>query len=284
MTKPASSEPDISETARRTDWPLLAFGCVYAVVVAFAIGQASGFIASESARVGGPERLREPVNVALALGAFWIWLRIAPKARTAKPGFGSPVHALADGLTLGIALPAIALGVLVMSGLAYFEPESAPLDPWIVAAGFGFLCLHSFAEETLMRGVAQRAGEAAFNGGVAGGWAGVLSGGVAFAALQILQGFPGPVFVLNGFLFGCVAGLLARGKGGILSATALHAAWAWLETIVLPRAGSFSVEPGFWGGGGPDSYGSGVFAVVLCAAIAALAVSDPGLRSPSAAR
>ena len=132
-----------------------------------------------------------------------------------------------------------------------------------VERGDGLLLIfHGFAEESLVRVIAQRASHHSF-----GALAGIAAAAICFGGLQALQGYLDVWNIVNGILFGACLGFLALGPGGIWTAIGAHAGWSWLEIAALGQPGQI-VKSGHWmGGTGPDSYGSPIFTLVLLAAL-----------------
>ena len=230
--------------------------CIAACLFALFAGSASQTLAQMSVQAGGPSYLREPLNVGFALLLLAIWQKWRPVARFASPKWGHAALGLSIGFMVGIALPGLALWLLSVTGTAVI---SAPKVTGVaLGVPFIFLIMHGFAEESLVRGIAQRAGHYSF-----GAVPGIGVAALCFCALQALQGYIGVWNVLNGMLFGACLGFLALGRGGIWTAIGAHAGWSWLEIAVLGQPGQINKTASWLAGAGPDSYGSPAFTLVL---------------------
>ena len=227
-------------------------GCVFA----YFAGRASENFAHMAVQAGGPSFLREPLNAGIALLLFAIWQKWRPGARFSSPKWGHVVIGLILGLIIGVALPGFALLILSATKNATIAPPTVNAVALVVP--FIFLIVHSFAEESLVRGIAQREGHYNF-----GSLAGVGLAAICFAALQAWQGYNGVWELLNAALFGAILGFLALGSGGIWTAIGAHAGWSYLETAVLGQPGQIVKTQNWLAGSGSDSYGSPAFTLVL---------------------
>jgi membrane protease YdiL (CAAX protease family) len=227
-----------------------------ACACALLAGNVSTALAQVITQQGGPSFVREPVNVAIALALLWAWQKWRRGGLYSPPKWGNVALGLGIGLVAGIALPAIALWLLAAMGVATINaPTVAPI---VLAVPFIFLIVHGIAEESLIRGIAQREGDSLFDP-----FGGVALAAISFGALQTLQGYAGIWQIANSVLFGAVLGFLALGPGGIWAAVGAHAGWSWLEVAVLGEQGQI-VKTGDWlAGSGRDSYGSPAFTLVL---------------------
>ena len=232
----------------------LAAGCVFALFA----GSTSQTLAQMSVQAGGPNFMREPINAAIAVLLFLMWRRWRPSARFSSPKWGHIAFGLVMGLFIGIALPGLALWLLSVTKNAVITAPS--INPIALGVPFVFLILHGFAEESLIRGLAQREGHYRF-----GPLVGIGVAALCFCALQALQGYIGVWNVVNGVLFGACLGFLALGPGGIWAAIGAHAGWSWLEIAVLGQSGQIVKAKTWVAGSGPDSYGSPAFTCVLVA-------------------
>jgi membrane protease YdiL (CAAX protease family) len=230
----------------------------FAIGMAYLAGETSTAFATISVQKGGPGFLREPLNLCIAVAALLVWQKWSAISLYAKPKLGSVTPGIIGGLGLGLALPALALVIMVATGIAQFKLVGA--DAFALLFPIPFLILHGFAEETMIRGVAQRMGQTLFGPG-----GGILLAALAFSGLQFLQGYDSLWHVINSFLFASALGALALCRGGLIAAAVAHAAWTWLETIALGTCFTFEKLGGFWAGSGPDSYGSPIFSVVIIA-------------------
>jgi membrane protease YdiL (CAAX protease family) len=242
-------------------WLNISRAMIAAIVFAFIAGDVSMALASRLVQVGGPWFLREPLNVGLALLFLWLWKRWQPSASYSAPKWGHIGLGLAMGLVVGIILPTSALWLMVGLKAAAIKPPQ--IDYIALLVPFIFLIFHGFAEESILRTVAQRTGHHAL-----GAIGGVAIAAVSFAILQGLQGYLGPFNIINSVLFGAVLGFLALGPGGIWSAVGAHAGWSWLETAALGQPGQIVKSRSLWAGTGPDSYGSPLFSAILIAVLA----------------
>jgi membrane protease YdiL (CAAX protease family) len=234
----------------------LATAGVAACTFAFFAGSASQSLAQSLVQMGGPSYLREPLNAGIAFLCLMMWQRWRPAARYSSPKWGHIAIGLGVGLLVGIALPALALSILTLTGDA--QLLAPKVHPVALAVPFIFLIVHGFAEESMIRGIAQREGHNSF-----GPLAGVGLAAICFCALQASQGYFGIWHLVNGILFGTCLGLLALGPGGIWTAVGAHAGWSWLEIAVLGQAGQITKTASWFAGSGPDSYGSPAFTLVL---------------------
>jgi membrane protease YdiL (CAAX protease family) len=232
-----------------------------AVILAFAIGEVSRGLAMTAMSVAHVPVMREPIAVLLALGGLALWNRVAPADRHARPFWGHMGWGLLAGIGLGLALPGLALAIMQLAGAAQISLPK-PFVWTMLGLPALFLVLHGFAEEIMMRAIAQRAGHYWL-----GPLAGVVLAAFAFSALQWLQGYVDPTTLLNSWLFGLILGLVALSRAGIWGTIAAHAAWSWLELVVLGQPGQIVKAASFWAGAGPDSYGSPVFTCVLLVAL-----------------
>jgi membrane protease YdiL (CAAX protease family) len=247
---------------RLTPWLTCLSAGVAACIFAYFAGSASQNVAFWAVQAGGVPFLREPINAGLALLLILMWQRWRPLARYASPKWGQVAIGLAIGLCFGIVLPALALALLAVTGHASFKPLE--IDPIVLVVPFIFLILHGFAEEGVIRTIAQREGHHYF-----GAIGGVLLAAISFCVLQSLQGYWGLWYCLNSLLFGTCLGLLALGPGGIWTAVGAHAGWTWLETALLGGPGQIVKSQSWLSGVGADSYGSPAFSVVLILVVGA---------------
>jgi membrane protease YdiL (CAAX protease family) len=225
-------------------------------------GNLSNAFAQLAVQLGGPSFLREPINAALALALLWAWQKWRPGALYSPPKWSQFIYAMPIGLCLGIALPGLALGVLFFAGAVTIKPPSGGALTLVVP--LVFLLIHGLAEESLVRGIAQREGHNYF-----GPLGGIALAAICFCALQTLQGYGGVWQVTNSLLFGAVLGFLALGKGGIWAAIGAHAGWTWLELGVLGGEGQIAKTTNWLAGSGHDSYGSPAFTLVLIVVVGA---------------
>jgi membrane protease YdiL (CAAX protease family) len=230
--------------------------CLAACLFALFAGNASSSLAQFLVQSGGPPYLREPLNAVIAGLLYVMWRRLRPGARFSPPKWGNIAIGLSVGLCLGVVLPGAALWLMTVAGAATVKAPT--LETTTLLVPFLFLIMHGFAEESLVRGIAQREGHNGF-----GPLGGVAVGAICFCALQAFQGYVDIWSVLNGALFGACLGFLALGPGGIWTAIGAHAGWSWLEIAVLGRAGQIVKADVWLAGSGPDSYGSPVFTLVL---------------------
>jgi membrane protease YdiL (CAAX protease family) len=227
-----------------------------AIASALLAGNVSSALALVATSKGGPDFVREPINVVIALALLWGWRRWRRGALYSPPDWGNVAIGLALGLSVGIALPGIALAIMSGLGVATLAPPTVP--PVVLAVPFVFLILHGLAEESLVRGIAQREGHNLF-----GPFSGIALAAISFGVLQALQGYNDLWQVINSVLFGAVLGFLALGRGGIWAASGAHAGWTWLEVAVLGGDNQIEKSAGFLAGSGRDSYGSPIFTLVL---------------------
>lgn len=236
------------------------FAILTAALAACACALLAGNVSTALAQIigqnGGPDYVREPINVAIALALLWTWQKWRPSALYSPPKWGNAVFGLVVGLIVGIALPGLALTLMSISGAATIKAPSLP--PVVLAVPFVFLIVHAIAEESLIRGVAQREGHNFY-----GSLGGVVLAAVTFAALQTFQNYGGAWEVLNSLLFGGVLGLLALQAGGIWTAIGAHAGWSWLEIAALGERGQIVKNASWLAGTGRDSYSSPAFTLVL---------------------
>jgi membrane protease YdiL (CAAX protease family) len=238
----------------------LALNCAAAVIAAcifaYFAGSASSSIAQTLVQFGGPNYLREPLNAGIALLCLMMWQKWRPAARYSSPKWGHVSIGLPVGMLVGIALPALALWFLASTGNANIVGPT--INPIALGVPVIFLIVHGFAEESLVRGIAQREGHSFF-----GALIGIGLAAICFCALQALQGYYGLWHLINSALFGACLGFLALGPGGIWTAIGAHAGWSWLEIAVLGQAGQITKSNAWLAGTGPDSYGSPAFSLVL---------------------
>lgn len=233
-----------------------ATACVGACLFAAFAGSASETLAQTVVQAGGPSYLREPMNAGIALLCLLMWQRWRPIARLSSPKWGNVAVGLILGFFVGIALPGLALWLLTLIGDAKIVAPS--INPVALGVPFVFLIVHGFAEESLVRGIAQREGHHHY-----GPLTGVGVAALCFCGLQALQGYFGVWVLVNSALFGACLGFLALGPGGIWTAIGAHAGWSWLEIAVLGQAGQIIKTTGWLAGSGHDSYGSPAFTLVL---------------------
>jgi membrane protease YdiL (CAAX protease family) len=244
----------------------LFFAILTAALATIASALLAGNVSSAMAQVvtskGGPDFVREPINVAIALALLWAWRNWRRGALYSPPAWGNVALGLAIGLAVGILLPGIALAIMAGLRVATLSPPNVP--PVVLAVPFVFLILHGLAEESLVRGITQREGHNLF-----GPIGGVVLAALSFAVLQALQGYHDIWNIINSALFGAVLGFLALGPGGIWAASGAHAGWTWLEVAVLGGDGQIVKTASWLAGSGRDSYGSPVFTLVLLVVLGA---------------
>jgi membrane protease YdiL (CAAX protease family) len=235
--------------------------CLAACFFALFAGNASSSLAQFAVQSGGPPYLREPLNAVIAGLLYLMWRKWHPAARYSSPQWGHVAIGLTVGLVVGIALPGAALWVMSLIGVAMIKAPT--IGGIALGVPFLFLVVHGFAEESLVRGIAQREGHNSF-----GALGGVGLAAVSFCLLQGFQGYFGVWHVINGALFGACLGFLALGAGGIWTAIGAHAGWSWLEIAVLGQPGQIVKTQSWLAGSGPDSYGSPAFSLVLLIVVA----------------
>ncbi|OYU76118.1 MAG: hypothetical protein CFE32_11565 [Alphaproteobacteria bacterium PA3] len=262
MTDPALREK--SSSIKRMLLVLLAAGV--AVAVAFCAGEFSHLLSFWITEAGGPDFFREPINLAFGLAGLFIWQALSRLPDQTPPLWGSPAIGISWGWFVGCALPGLALLVLVFLQAGVFESRPIALAALIIP--IPLILIHALAEEAVVRGIAQRAGHAAF-----GPLAGIGLAALTFCLLQTIQGYTSIWQIANSALFGAALGFLALGRGGIWAAVAGHAGWTWLETSWIGDAVNFQKDSSFWAGTGPDSYGSPVFTLVLILILALIGLS-----------
>jgi membrane protease YdiL (CAAX protease family) len=259
----------ISSPIKRTLLMMLAAGV--AVAVAYGAGEISHLLSFWISEAGAPGFFREPINLALGLAGLLVWQKLSRLPDQTPPLWGSPAIGLGWGWLVGCALPGLALLSLIISHAGVFEVRPFALAALIIP--IPFILIHAMAEEVVVRGIAQRAGHAAF-----GPLVGVGLAALTFCALQTIQGYSSFWHIANSALFGAALGFIALGRGGIWAAIAGHAGWTWLETSWIGDAVTFQKAGGFWAGAGPDSYGSPVFTLVLIL-VATLMVTGQALQA-----
>lgn len=234
------------------------------VTLAYGAGELSHLLSFSLSEAGAPDFFREPINLALALLGFLIWQSLSQTSKS-PPLWGSPAIGLGWGWVVGCALPGFALLGLVFVQAGRFEARDFSVAALIIPVPF--ILIHALSEEVIIRGIAQRAGTAAF-----GPLLGIGVAALAFCVLQTLQGYQSMWHIANSALFGAALGFLALGRGGIWGAVAGHAGWTWLETSWIGDAVTFQKDGSFLAGAGPDSYGSPVFTAVLIVILALMGV------------
>ncbi len=232
-----------------------------AIIFAFVAGDVSTNLASWLVQSGGPSFLREPINAAMALLFLALWNRWQLLTAYSAPKWGHIAFGLSVGLLVGVALPAVALWIMVMANAAIIKPPQ--VDSIALLVPFLFLILHGFAEESVLRAIAQRAAHHSF-----GALVGIGIAALCFCLLQCAQGYLSVWNIINSLLFGACLGFLALGPGGIWSCVGAHAGWSWLETAALGQPGQIAKSTTWFAGSGPDSYGSPLFTLVLIVVIA----------------
>lgn len=230
--------------------------CLAACLFALFAGNASTSLAQFAVQSGGPPYMREPLNALIAGLLYLMWRRWRPTARLSSPKWGHVAIGLMLGTCLGVLLPGAALWGLSLAGAATFKGPA--ISGIALLVPFLFLIVHGFAEESLVRGIAQREAHHGF-----GALGGVGISSICFCVLQGFQGYVDIVNIVNGALFGACLGFLALGPGGIWSAIGAHAGWSWLEIAVLGQPGQIVKSASWLAGTGPDSYGSPMFTVIL---------------------
>lgn len=237
-----------------------------AIVVTYGAGELSHLASFWLVEAGAPDYFREPINLALGLVGLFIWQKLSQVPSTTPPLWGSPTIGLGWGWVVGCSLPGLALIGLVLLAAGSFEARDVFLSTLLIP--IPFILIHAMAEEIVIRGIAQRAGHAAF-----GPLTGVILAALAFCILQALQGYNSFWHIANSALFGALLGCLALGRGGIWAAVAAHAGWTWLETSWIGDAVTFLKDRSFLAGVGPDSYGSPVFTLILVLTLTAISLS-----------
>jgi membrane protease YdiL (CAAX protease family) len=236
--------------------------CLAACSFALFASHASSSLAQFSVQSGGPDYMREPLNGLIAGLLYLMWWRWRPAARYSSPKWGQVGIGLGIGLTLGVMLPGAALGLMSIAGAVTLKAPT--VSGLTLAVPLLFLIAHGFAEESLVRGIAQREGHDRF-----GALGGVALSAICFCALQGFQGYLDAWNVLNGALFGACLGFAALGPGGIWTAIGAHAGWSWLEIALLGQPGQIVKWQTWLVGSGPDSYGSPAFSIVLLVVLTA---------------
>jgi membrane protease YdiL (CAAX protease family) len=247
---------------RTIAWINTARAVIAAVIFAFVAGDVSQSLAGWIAQSGGPWFLREPMNACMAALFLLLWNKWQPSSGYSAPKWGSVPIGLALGLGIGILLPALALGLMVGLKLAVIKPPQVEAIALLVP--FIFLIFHGFAEESLVRAIAQRCTQHSF-----GALAGIGASAIGFCALQALQGYQDVFHLINSLLFGACLGFLVLGPGGIWTAVGAHAGWSWLEIAALGQPGQIAKTQSILAGAGPDSYGSPLFSLVLLGVVGA---------------
>lgn len=235
---------------------LMMLAAVVALLVAYGAGEISHLSSFWISEAGAPDFFREPINFVLGLAGLLVWQKLSRLPDQTPPLWGSPAIGLGWGWLVGCALPGLALLGLVIVQAGFFEERPFALAALIIP--IPFILIHAMAEQVVVRGIAQRAGHAAF-----GPLAGIGLAAMTFCALQTIQGYSSVWHIANSALFGAALGFIALGRGGIWAAIAGHAGWTWLETSWIGDAVTFRKDSGFLAGAGPDSYGSPIFTLVL---------------------
>lgn len=234
----------------------IATAAIAACACALLAGNVSEVLAQVLLQRFGAPFLREPLNAGIALALLWGWQKWRPAGNYSPPKWGRVAIGLGLGGFIGAALPMSALVIMSVLGVATLKGPT--VEPHILAIPVIFVVIHGLAEESLIRGIAQREGHTYF-----GPLAGVCLAALSFAVLQGLQGYVGLVQICNSALFGGVLGFLALGPGGIWTAVGAHAGWTWLETTLLGGSGQIVKSSSWLAGMGHDSYGSPLFSIVL---------------------
>jgi hypothetical protein len=263
-----------STDAHRTSLPVVAAAVVIALLGTYAAGLASQTVATLAIQAGLFVPLRDAVCLGLVLAVLFLWHRSGRLVRA--PTWGAPVPALLAACTVGLLPLALAWGGMALAGAVQTEPVATGALAAAIA-GLPFLLMHGLAEQTLVRRLAQGQVQARF-----GALAGIAVGAAVWTGVQWLQGYGGPLEVLNSFLLAVLLGLVARGPGGVIAAGLAQGLWTWAEVVLLKSGLGLTVlaDEAPWAGSGSDTYGSVIFTLALLLTGAVLVRRDRDLWPP----
>lgn len=241
---------------------VLAYAAIYVVLATYFAGLASTNIAYGLAFNGIAIPVREPLNFALVLAFYWLFMKYQPNLINIPMPLGGLSAILFGVGSTVILLSATWFGFWQIGALSNITPRIFDQQTTIgVLFGFVFVFIHGLSEQWLFQKIGQQ-----FFTQFYGKWVGILSAGIMFAILQALQGYVEPIYIINSVAFGALMAILAA-KFGLLAAAAAHGFWTWAEVIFLPAAYDFKLKASLFSGQGQDSYSSLIFTlvvVVLC--------------------
>ena len=252
---------------QKTSYLAIFFIAIYCLLATFFAGLASENIALSATFNGLKLPIREPLNLLIVFLFFYLFPRFFGKFEFSEINWGRPYASL-----IGILVPLLL--IIIVWGIFYFTGsliiDSISLSPNIISfpiiLSLVFVLIHGAAEQLLINKIGQEVFAQKF-----GVWGGILAAGIMFAALQALQGYDSPIYIINSLIFGALLGILAQ-VFGLMAAAIAHGVWTWAEIIVLPQILQYHLVPNFISGGGQDSYSSPIFAIVALALCFALGV------------
>lgn len=175
----------------------------------------------------------------VTIGLLLAWVRFRekrPVATLGLPRAGAARRAL-RGAALGLALPAVIVGINVAAGQATLENFNPGVSAAILLLLVGF-AVQGGSEELLTRGYLLQ-GVALQRGIVVA----MIVQSIFFTVLHLGNGNLGPVALLNLVLVAVFLGMWAMAEGGLWGVIGFHAVWNWSQGNVWGSAVSgFTVD------------------------------------------
>jgi membrane protease YdiL (CAAX protease family) len=135
---------------------------------------------------------------------------------------------MAVSLGLGISGPPLSMAILALVGNCRIGPAAGSASAASFLAGSAAIFTQSSAEELFFRGWLQRALGRSWGEAPA-----LIAASAVFALVHVIGGTGGVLLFGNVFLAGVFFGLLMRGSGGLIAASAAHFGWNWTEIMLL---------------------------------------------------
>ena len=242
----------------------VASAAIFALLATFLAGIVSSDISATLIRWGLNLPLREPINLAIIIGFYLLWLKLAKKP-FGNGEFNGPIKfgnlksfiigAVVCALILGLSWGSLLVTNHIESSAKPKEIGNALLVISLIYSLF-FVLLHGLAEQFLLGVIAQN-----YAIGKLGYFGGIIIGATLFLLLQTLQGYQTIGLMLSSFAIGLVLAILAQ-KYGVLAAASLHGFWTWFEVSVLPQFFAIKLKSNIFAAGGTDTYGSMAFTII----------------------
>jgi|GEM_PF-5086545 membrane protease YdiL (CAAX protease family) len=230
----------------------------YVVLAAYFAGIISTSIAYSLTFLGVIIPIREPINLGLVFVFYWLILKYKPDLVQSKMPIGGGWGVMFGIATTLVLLAIVWLFLFLLGILRIIDLRVMDTQATIgIFTGLLFVFLHGLSEQWLIQKLGQQIFTSHF-----GKWVGVICAGIMFAALQALQGYSEPIYVVNSLVFGVFMAILAL-RFGVIAAASAHCIWTWTEVVLLPALFDFEFRQGTATVHGLDSYGSPIFTIVV---------------------